>query len=172
MNRDLRFLVISLLVTYSTLLLLGTLFPFDFRLNARTVSYFPSPEWIPFTYHDPRCPWTGFFRDKLFNIVMFLPFGVLLGMIIQSGAKPERILLKTAVLAAFFSLIIESFTILSARCGIQRPPISLRTRFGAFSEPGSCPAALRSSHSNSAGHHEQGLRHYRGDFGDRTSCRT
>jgi glycopeptide antibiotics resistance protein len=52
--------------------------------------------------------WTGFFRDKLFNIVMFLPFGVLLGMIAQSGAKPERTLLKTAVLAAFFSLVIET----------------------------------------------------------------
>ena len=108
MNRNLRFLLIGLLVAYTGLLLLGTLFPFGFRLDARTVSYFPSPEWIPFTFHDPRCPWTGFIRDKLFNIVMFLPFGVLLGMIIQSGAKSERTLLKTAVLAAFFSLLIET----------------------------------------------------------------
>jgi glycopeptide antibiotics resistance protein len=108
MNHNLRFLVISLLATYTCLLLFGTLFPFGFRLDARSVSYFPSPEWIPFTYHDPRCPWTGFFRDKLFNIVMFLPFGVLLGMIIQSGAKPESALLNTAVLAAFFSFVIET----------------------------------------------------------------
>ena len=131
MNRNLRFLVIGLLVAYSTLLLLGTLFPFDFRLNARTVSYFPSPEWIPFTYHDPRCPWTGFFRDKLFNIVMFLPFGVLLGMIIQSGAKPERVLLKTAVLAAFFSLIIESLQYFLPE---RHPAASdlLMNSFGAF----------------------------------------
>ena len=108
MNRNLRFLLIGLLVAYTGLLLLGTLFPFGFRLDARTVSYFPSPEWIPFTYHDPRCPWTGFFRDKLINMVMSLPFGVLLGMIIQSGAKPEKALLKTAVLAAFFSLLIKT----------------------------------------------------------------
>jgi Glycopeptide antibiotics resistance protein len=130
MNRNLRFVVIALLVTYSGLLILGTLFPFDFSLNARTVSYFPSPEWIPFTYHDPRCPWTGFFRDKLFNIVMFLPFGVLLGMI-QSGAKPERILLKTAVLAAFFSLIIESLQYFLPE---RHPAASdlLMNSFGAF----------------------------------------
>ena len=97
MNRNLRSLLIGSFVAYTCLLLAGTLFPFGFRLDARTVSYFPSPEWIPFTYHDPRCPWTGFFKDKLINIVMFLPFGVLLGIIIQSGATPERTLLKTTV---------------------------------------------------------------------------
>jgi glycopeptide antibiotics resistance protein len=131
MNRNLRFLLVGLLVAYTGLLLLGTLSPFDFRLNARTVSYFPSPEWIPFTYHDPRCPWTGFFRDKLFNIVMFLPFGVLLGMIFQSGAKPERTLLKTAVLAAFFSLVIESLQYFLPE---RHPAASdlLMNTFGAF----------------------------------------
>jgi glycopeptide antibiotics resistance protein len=98
MNRNLRFLAIGLLVAQSGLLLLGRLFPFDFRLGARSVSYFPTPEWIPFTYHDPRCPWSGFFRNKLFNIAMFLPFGTLLGMVLH-GAKPERAMLKTAVLA-------------------------------------------------------------------------
>ena len=104
MNRNLRFLVIGLLVAYSTLLLIGTLYPFDFRFDARSLSYFPSPEWVPFSYHDPRCPWTGFFRDKLFNVVMFLPFGVLLGMIVQSGAT----LLKAILLATLFSLVIEA----------------------------------------------------------------
>ena len=108
MNRNLRFLVIAFSIAYIGLLLFGTLFPFGFRVDAKTISYFPLPEWIPFTYHDPRCPWTGFFRDKLINMVMSLPFGVLLGMIIQSGAKPEKALLKTAVLAAFFSLLIKT----------------------------------------------------------------
>ena len=108
MNRNLRFLVVGMLVAYSTLLLFGTLYPFDFRLDARSLSYFPSPEWIPFTYHDPRCPWTGFFKDKLINIVMFLPFGALLGIIIQSGVIPEGTFLKTIVLPALFSLAIET----------------------------------------------------------------
>jgi glycopeptide antibiotics resistance protein len=108
MNRNLRFLVIALLVAYSCLLILGTLYPFGFRLDARSVSYFPSVEWIPLSYHDPRCPWTGFFKDKLFNIVMFLPFGVLVGMTIQSSAKPEKPLLKATVLAVLFSVAIEA----------------------------------------------------------------
>jgi len=108
MNPNLRFLIIGLLVAYAGLLLLGTLFPLGFRLDARTVSYFPSPEWIPFTYHDPRCPWTGFFRDKLINIVMFLPFGALLGITIQSGATPQGAFLRTTIVAALFSLAIET----------------------------------------------------------------
>ena len=131
MNRNLRYLVIGLLVAYTGLLLAGTLSPFGFRLDARSMSYFPSPEWIPFTYHDPRCPWTGFFRDKLINIVMFLPFGVLLGIIIQSGAKPEGTLLKTTVLAALFSLAIETLQYFLP----QRHPTAsdlLMNTFGAF----------------------------------------
>jgi VanZ family protein len=131
MNHNLRFLVVALLLAYSGLLILGTLYPFGFRLDARSVSYFPSVEWIPLSYHDPRCPWTGFFKDKLFNIVMFLPFGVLLGTIIQSSAKPERILLKTAVLAAFFSLVIESLQYFLPE---RHPAASdlLMNTFGAF----------------------------------------
>jgi glycopeptide antibiotics resistance protein len=108
MNRNLRFLIIGLLVVYTGLLLLGTLFPFGFRLDARTVSYFPWPEWIPFTFHDPRCPWTGFVRDKMFNIVMFLPFGALFAIVIGSGAESKSTLLKTTLLAAFLGLIIET----------------------------------------------------------------
>ena len=100
---------------------------------------------------------------------MFLPFGVLLGMIIQSGAKPERILLKTAVLAVFFSLIIESLQYFLPARHPAASDLPYEHASAPFSEPGSCLAALRSSHSNSARHHEQGLRHYRGDFGDRTS---
>ena len=39
---------------------------------------------------------------------MFIPFGILLSLIIQSGPKPEMPLLKTTMAAALCSLIIEA----------------------------------------------------------------
>lgn len=109
MKRKLRFLAICLLLVYTGLLLLGTLFPFDFRSDARAVAMdHLAIEWIPFTYWNVRCGWPGYFEDKLFNICIFLPFAALLGLIIQSGSKPERALLKATVLAALFSFAVEA----------------------------------------------------------------
>jgi len=108
MNRSFQFLLIGLLVAYTGLLLFGTLSPFNFSLNARAISKdHLMPEWIPFTYW-PRCGWKGYFEDKLLNTCMFIPVGVLLSLVIQSGPKPGLLLLKTIVAAAFLSLTIEA----------------------------------------------------------------
>jgi glycopeptide antibiotics resistance protein len=109
MKRNLQFLLSGLLLAYTCTLLFGTLSPFDFRIDARAVAKTElTPEWIPFTYWIPRCGWTGYFEDKLFNICIFIPFGILLGMLIQSGPKPETALLKTSIAAALISLMIET----------------------------------------------------------------
>jgi glycopeptide antibiotics resistance protein len=108
MNRNFQFLLVSLLIAYTCALLVGTLSPFDFRLDARAIARAElAPEWIPFTFWEARCGWTGYFKDKLFNICMFIPFGVLLSLIIQSGPKPEMPLLKPTAAAALCSLTIE-----------------------------------------------------------------
>ena len=109
MKRNLQLLLFGLLIAYTCALLLGTLSPFNFRIDARAVAKAElTPEWIPFTYWIPRCGWTGYFEDKLFNVCIFVPFGILLGLLIQSGPKPESSLLKTTIAAAFFSLMIET----------------------------------------------------------------
>jgi glycopeptide antibiotics resistance protein len=110
MNRTpLQLLLIGLLIAYTSALLIGTLSPFDFRVDARAIAKAElTPEWIPFTYWNSRCGWTGYFEDKLFNIVIFLPFGILLSLIIRNSPTPRMMLLKTAIAAAFCSLLIEA----------------------------------------------------------------
>jgi glycopeptide antibiotics resistance protein len=109
MNRRFTLIIVGLLVVYTGMLFLGTLSPFHFRIDARAVSKGDlTTEWIPFTYWSARCGWPGYFEDKLFNICMFLPFGALLGLIIQSSSKPEKVLLKTTVVSALCSLTIET----------------------------------------------------------------
>ena len=109
MNRNFQFVLICFFIAYTCALLVGTLSPFDFKVDARAIAKPElAPEWIPFTFWEARCGWTGYFRDKLFNICMFIPFGVLLSLIIQGGPKPEMPLLKTTMAAALCSLTIET----------------------------------------------------------------
>jgi glycopeptide antibiotics resistance protein len=109
MNRSFQFVLICLLIAYTCALLVGTLSPFDFRIDARAIANAEvATEWIPFTFWEARCGWTGYFQDKLFNICMFIPFGVLLSLIVQSGPRPEMLLRKTTLAAALCSLIIEA----------------------------------------------------------------
>jgi glycopeptide antibiotics resistance protein len=101
--------MIGLFVAYAVLLFLGTLFPFNFRLDARAIAMDHLPtEWIPFTYWNARCGWPGYFKDKLFNVCIFIPFGVLLGLIVSGGPTPGKPLLKTTAAAALCSLTIEA----------------------------------------------------------------
>lgn len=109
MKRNLHFLLCGLLAAYTGAILFGTLSPFDFRGDARVVAMAHlAPEWIPFTFWNSRCGWPGYFEDKLFNICIFIPFGVLLSLVIQAGAKAENVLLKTTIAAALCSLAIEA----------------------------------------------------------------
>jgi glycopeptide antibiotics resistance protein len=104
-----RFALIGLLVAYTGAILFGTLSPFDFRADARAVAMgHLAPEWIPFTSWNARCGWPGYFEDKLLNICIFIPFGVLLGLIVQHRPRPGMPLLKTTMAAALCSLIIEA----------------------------------------------------------------
>lgn len=98
-----------LLVAYSAALFYGTLRPFVFRVDAWTVNpYTPNPEWIPFTYWEDRCGWPGFFKDKLFNIAIFLPVGALLGLILHRGSGQVRVLVWVTAVAFLCSLSIET----------------------------------------------------------------
>jgi glycopeptide antibiotics resistance protein len=107
-NRSLRSLLVGLLVAYTAALLLGTLFPFNFGFGDRALSKdHPMVEWFPFTYW-PKCGFRGYFGDKLINTCMFIPFGVLLSLIIGSCPKPRSLLLKTTLATALLSLTIET----------------------------------------------------------------
>ena len=109
MKRNLQFFLFGLLIAYTCALLFGTLSPFNFRLDARAIAKAElAPEWIPFTFWEARCGWTGYFKDKLFNICIFIPFGVLLSLMIQGGPRPEMPLLKATMAAALCSLLIET----------------------------------------------------------------
>ena len=106
MKRNLQFpLDVVCLSLTRCAILFGTLSPFDFRVDARAVAKADlAPEWIPFTFWNSRCGWPGYFEDKLFNICIFIPFGVLLSLIIQADRKLRMPLLKTTIAAALCSL--------------------------------------------------------------------
>lgn len=109
MKRSPQAFAIGFLMIYATALFLGTLWPFDFTADARSIAKAElTPEWIPFTCWIPRCGWTGYFKDKFFNIGIFMPLGTLLAISLYGKWKGQKLLLATTSLAALCSFLIEA----------------------------------------------------------------
>jgi len=98
-------LVLPLLL-YTCLLLIGTLWPLNFRADgAFLTKKIASVEWLPFTY---RCPVCGFdFKDKILNLGMFMPFGFFLSLFLSGGKPNLRGILSAGEYGFLFSLTIE-----------------------------------------------------------------
>jgi glycopeptide antibiotics resistance protein len=96
----------ALLAIYCVLMLVGTLYPFNFTTDSALMSRRPHPiEWIPFSYICARC---GFDIDgKVLNTIMFIPFGFLLALHRSGNTSKIGTLLLTTLWGFAFSLGIE-----------------------------------------------------------------
>jgi glycopeptide antibiotics resistance protein len=95
----------GLLPAYCVLLLFGTLWPFEFSLQHFDFSQpHRTIEWIPFSYMCPKCglDW----KNKGLNLLMFLPFGFMLGSLHRLKAGTDALAAVT-LWGALFSILIE-----------------------------------------------------------------
>jgi glycopeptide antibiotics resistance protein len=107
MSTPIRNSALFLLLAYSLALIIGTLSPFNFTCDNKTLAKraYP-PEWIPFTY---RCPVCGLdLKDKALNVGMFIPFGFLLCLGYRSRRSSIVAVALTAGASCFFSSAIET----------------------------------------------------------------
>lgn len=104
-----RWVMLAGLICYTALLYYGTLRPFNFRVDAREhAGTYKEPEWIPFTR---VCPVHGYEiqpQDKAINLVMFIPFGVMLGLYLPAAMPVRRRLWWAADSSFALSLSIET----------------------------------------------------------------
>jgi glycopeptide antibiotics resistance protein len=97
------------LICYTALLYYGTLRPFNFSVDAREhAGTYQEPEWLPFTR---VCPLHGYEiqpQDKAINVVMFIPFGIMLGLSLPAAMPVRRRLWWAAGASCALSLSIET----------------------------------------------------------------
>jgi len=95
-----------LLILYSGVLLYGTLIPFSFTWHPgrEQVNSRRRAEWVPFTRPSPVRA-----RDTALNLVMFIPFGVLLTLALNAGrGRVLASVARSGLLGFLLSLVIEA----------------------------------------------------------------
>lgn len=102
-RRDRR-LLCWLMYVYLGCVLAVTLMPFQLPIPGGNRLFLQSVNWIPF--RDLRFHYGGAMREAVLNVVMMVPFGLLLPLF-----KPRRVF-ATAAWAFLFSLSIETMQLL------------------------------------------------------------
>lgn len=98
LNRK-QFLIRTMFYIYICIVMIFTLFPFRFPMLYSDRLTSPLMNFIP--YRDWKAGYAGAIRETILNIVMFIPFGILL-----SFMKKVR-LIKIIIMSFLFSLSIE-----------------------------------------------------------------
>lgn len=95
----------TLMYLYIVLVLFVTLMPFTMPFSGTNKYFIETANFIPF--RDLRLKYDGAIREIILNILMMVPFGFLYPSIMKKGV------LKTVITTLFFSLLIESYQLLS-----------------------------------------------------------